>query len=66
MQRQMQRLQTVQKEFYFSSVAIPWEQYALFLYPLSDVLDLAWFSGVQNLIGLDVLKYLHRSCRLLL
>jgi len=56
----------VQKELCFSGVAILWEQYALFLYPLSDVLDPAGFRGAQNLIGLDVLKYLHRSCRLLL
>ena len=56
----------MQKELCFSGVAILWEQYALFLYPLSDVLDPAGFRGAQNLIGLDVLKYLHRSCRLLL
>ena len=59
-------MQTVQKELYFSRVAVLWEQYALFLHPLSGVLGLAWFRGARNLIGLDVLKYLHRSCRLLL
>ena len=57
----MQRLQTPQKELCFSGVAILWELYALFLSPLSDVLDPAWFRVAQNLIGFDVRKQLHRS-----
>lgn len=57
----MQRLQTVQKKLHLSGVGVLWEQYALFLYPLSDVLEAAWFRGAQNLIGLDVLKWLRRS-----
>lgn len=61
-----QRPQTVQKELHFSRGAVFWEEYALFPYALSGMLGLTWFRTAWHVIGLDVLEYLHRSCRLLL